>query len=212
MKTLKNEKGTIMIEATFAMICCMIVLMIVMGMGFLVYQRSLMIIVANQVSEEVSATYKLLDCSDAAEVTKTDVTGVKLYRNIFFCGTYKNANKTKAETLASTRLTQSSMAYDDGGFKVTLDRIGDDIGRYHYKITVTNNYTYLFGGVLSYWGIDGLNTLSATTYSVGTDVSGYYGSVTMTSYLLNKATKEFPILGIDSTVVGIINTVLNWFK
>ena len=165
MKTLKEENGTLMIEAALAMICCMIVLMLVMSLGFLVYQRSLMVIVANQVSEEISATYKLKDCSDASSVTKNDVTGVKLYRNVFHVSSYKSSNKTKAENLASTRLTKTTLADDDGGFSVTLDRIGDDIGRYHYKITVKNKYSYLFGGLLDEMGFTGFNTLSATTYS-----------------------------------------------
>ncbi len=187
----KDEDGTIMLESVFCILASIIVLMLVMCMGFLAYQHSMMGIVANQMAEEVAVTYRFPDLQDATKVS-SDVNhhGVKFYRNNFIIAqVYNILNKQTLKEATETRLTKSTLAKDSGGYTVTLERIHDDIGRYHYKITVRNKYTFFFGGVLAMLGIDKTERLEATSYVAGTDALGFTNladtSIFVTGKVLN---------------------------
>ena len=150
-KYCKDENGAVMLESALCICAALIVIVMFMALGFLVYQHSMMGIVANQVAEEIAATSKLKNVSDASSVTHADVVGVRNFRALVMSD-FTKANKTKAKNLAQTRLTATSMAKDNGGFNVDVKRVSDTMGRAHYEIVVTNKYVTLFGDALSTLG------------------------------------------------------------
>ena len=169
----KDEDGTIMLESVFCILATIIVLMMVMVMGFLVYQHAMMGIVANEVAENIAVSYKFPEMEDASNVSKYRVTLFQRYRETPVAAELiRYTNEKTLQKSAQTRLTNSSLAIDSGGYNVSLERIYDDIGRYHYKITVKNKYTFFFGEVLSILGIKETERLQATSYVAGTDALG----------------------------------------
>ena len=56
----KNESGEIMLEAVFCIIVTLFVVMFLLGIGFVLYQHTVVSIVNNEVAEEISHTYKLM--------------------------------------------------------------------------------------------------------------------------------------------------------
>ncbi|WP_034448914.1 TadE/TadG family type IV pilus assembly protein [Butyrivibrio sp. AE2032] len=166
----KDEDGTIMLESVFCILATFIVLMMVMVMGFLVYQHAMMGIVANQVAEEIAVTYKFPDLKDPSNITKKRVTEIVYYKSgSEKAEEYRAANEKTLRKIARTRLTNSSLAEDSGGYTVSLERIHDDVGRYHYKITVKNKYSFFYEDVLNILGLDRTERLQATSYVAGTD-------------------------------------------
>lgn len=205
----KDEDGTMMLESVFCILATMIVIMMIMVMGFLVYQHAMMGIVANQVAEEIAVTYKFPEMKDASHVSKKDILGVGHFRNVFFREeSFREGNEKTLKKIARTRLTKSSLAKDAGGYEVTLERINDDIGRYHYKITVKNKYTFFFGEILNLLGLEETERLKATTYVAGTDASAYIDSVDTTYLVVGKVTKCDFIDTILSTVQTFAKALL----
>lgn len=167
-KYCKDESGAVMLESALCICAALIVIVMFMALGFLVYQHAMMGIVANQVAEEIAATSKLKNVSDASSVTHADVVGVRNFRALVMFD-FTKANKTKAKNLAQTRLTATSMAKDNGGFNVDVKRVSDTLGRAHYEIVVTNKYVTLFGDTLSTLGFTSSTPYSATSYVCETD-------------------------------------------
>jgi hypothetical protein len=208
MKITRNESGAIMLEATFCLIACIVVILMVMSFGFIVYQRAMMGIVANQVAEEVAVTYKLRTVTDSSDVSESDVVGVGKYRYFLYSQDFVDANYTKLSILAQTRLTKTSLANDEGGFDVSIERRADDVGRAHYTIVVTNKYSYLFEGIFSTLNIDAANTLNATSYVADTDILSYVNTKNTTDYIISKN----PVSDLLDSVIGLVNTVINIFS
>jgi hypothetical protein len=208
MKITRNESGAIMLEATFCLIACIVVILMVMSFGFIVYQRAMMGIVANQVAEEVAVTYKLRTVTDSSDVSESDVVGVGKYRYFLYSQDFVDANYTKLSILAQTRLTNTSLANDEGGFDVSIERRADDVGRAHYTIVVTNKYSYLFEGIFSTLNIDAANTLNATSYVADTDILSYVNTKNTTDYIISKN----PVSDLLDSVIGLVNTVINIFS
>ena len=208
MKITRNESGAIMLEATFCLIACIVVILMVMSFGFIVYQRAMMGIVANQVAEEVAVTYKLRTVTDSSDVSESDVVGVGKYRYFLHSQDFVDANCTKLSILAQTRLTKTSLANDEGGFAVSIERRADDVGRAHYTIVVTNKYSYLFEGIFSTLNIDAANTLNAISYVADTDILSYVNTKNTTDYIISKN----PVSDLLDSVIGLVNTVINIFS
>lgn len=208
MKITRNESGAIMLEATFCLIACIVVILMVMSFGFIVYQRAMMGIVANQVAEEVAVTYKLRTVTDSSDVSESDVVGVGKYRYFLHSQDFVDANKTKLSILAQTRLTKTSLANDEGGFDVSIERRADDVGRAHYTIVVTNKYSYLFEGVFSTLNIDAANTLTATSYVADTDILSYVNTKNTTDYIISKN----PAAKLLDSIIGLVHTIIDIFS
>lgn len=208
MKILRDERGTMMIEATLCMIASLIVIVMVMCFGFVVYQKAMMGIVANQVAEEIAVTYKLRNVADSSSVTEADVYGVDKYRYFKYSDDFNSDNETKLSLLAQQRLTKTSLAIDDGGYNVEVDRVPDDIGRAHYVITVTNKYTYLFEGVFSIFDMDVSKTLSATSYVNDTDILSYVNTKHTSDYVISKIPGEDTL----TSIISFIKTVIEIFS
>lgn len=208
MKIIRDERGTMIIEATLCMIACMVVMVMVMAFGFIVYQKAMMGIVANQVAEEIAVTYKLRNVANSSEVTEEDVIGVGKYRYLIHADDFQADNETKLSIMAQSRLTQTSLAVDEGDYSVSVDRIADDIGRAHYEIVVTNKYSYLFEGLFTVLGMDVSDTLSAKSYVADVDILSYVNTKNTSDYVIGK----IPLGDVMSSVIGLIHSVLSLFS
>jgi hypothetical protein len=196
------------IEATFCMIATMVVLIMVMCFGFVVYQHAMMGIVCNQAAEEIAVTYKLKDVPDSSSVTLNDVTEVGKHRYWFFrIGEFKSANESKLSVYAQSRLTLTSLAIDNGGYDVSVDRVADDLGRTHYEVKVTNEYTYLFENIFNTFGQEPPTVLSATSYVADNDILSYYNTVNTTKYVCGKVPGSDGV----SAVFGLIHAIVSLF-
>lgn len=207
----KNEQGTVMIEGVFGVMVSIIVMAFLLSFGFYLYQQTMVDIVANEIAEEVVMTYKFRDVNDCADISLADVQNVGRYRYILFAGQYDSANEAKGTTLANIRLSKTSLAQSNNAPKVTIEKIGDDVGRMHYEVTLTQNYEFMMGDILSLVGISDAETLSSTVYVEAVDVSNYINTVKMTNYGLKKFEGANPLLKTVSSVVKLMKSVYNIF-
>jgi len=208
-----DEDGTIMIESTYCMLATLIVLIFIMGLGFIYYQKVMFAIACDQVAEEVVQTYKLKEVTHNVEVTQEDIGNDKLGYYRYFWGTIQDASKDHLETLANERLAQTSFALDGGKATVDIEPSLDDIGRRHYKVTITKPYKYLFsnffnGTIFSALHID--DTMSCTVYVEGTDISHVTNMVELTLYGMRVVSKA-DFIDLISSFCSLFNRIWRFF-
>lgn len=174
----EGESGVIILESTFCVLICMVVLFLLLSAGFYFYQVVMVQVVANETAENIAATYKYADLKDSADLTADDIADIGLYRYWFSNGTdLEAACETTGASYANGRLSKTSLALSNGSPTVTVETVTDDIGRMHYKVTVTQTYTFLLGDILNLIGLEGTQQLTATAYVQGVDISHYINSV-----------------------------------
>ena len=156
-------------------------------MGFLIYQRAMMSIVANQVAEEIAVTCKYSGAMDASSITRNDVVSLGLYRYSAFTDYGVFASEVKATKLAADRLALTTLAIDKGGFDVSVTHYPDDMGRGHYEVSVSNKYATLFGDI---WGYTGSTPFTVKSYVVGTDMVSYTDTISTTKSLVTIAIRN----------------------
>lgn len=178
-----EENGYLILESTFCYAICMLVIILLLSAGFYLYQLAMVNVVTNEVANEVAQNYKLRYVADSADVTQEDVVTVGKYRYLLFESSFKNAKRATVQRYTTSRLAKTSLAMGDSAPKVTIETVKDDIGRRHYRVTVSQKYTFLFGKILNWIGIEGKSTISASSNVQGTDILNFVNTVKVARYL-----------------------------
>jgi len=198
-----------MLEAVFSTTIVLFVMVALISFGFYLYQFTTIQYVCNEVSEEVAMTYKFKDASTASDITENDVSKVSAYRYSLHKGAMRNKNETNVKELMSKRLPQTALAKAVSSEPtVSIKKIGDDIGRAHYEITVSQKYVFLWDGALKWFGIDASKDLVATSYVEAVDISSFVNHVKLTKYAISEVEGYSSVLTAISTVLSVINSVV----
>ena len=201
-KSYVSEKGVLILEATFGFFITMLVMLFLLSIGLLLYQRVLVSVVANQAATDIAQTYKLWNVSDNSTLSKEDVINVKPFRGLV-PKKYDDKNTQKAYTYVNSRLKQTSLANPNGMLDVTVRTVHDDIGRNHYKITVSQKYIFLFGDILSLFGIRNYDEITAVSRAEAKDMTGYTSNIKLYKYFWKKTEKSMFVKSVNS-IMGII--------
>ena len=204
-----SESGVVVLEATFCILVCLLVIFFFLAFGFYVYQRVMFTTVANEVAEEVVQTYKLRYVSDSADMAAEDVSGIGKYRYLLFSWSFNYYAESKAETLATVRLQKTSFANSSGGLEADVETVVDDIGRRHYEVTITQEYGFMLGALFKAIGLEETAKLETTVYVDSFDVLNYVNTVRMTDYLIDKYTGDSSIFSMLNSVIKLIDTVID---
>lgn len=203
----RNERGAVMLESTYCILISIIVLMFFMSFGFFLYQKTLVTVVANEVAQEISQTYKYRNVRDDSAISKADIEGVGMYRYLFFEDSFISSNENKAKNLANIRLSKTSLAKDEGNLTVEVDTVIDDIGRRHYEVTVKQRYSFLLGDLLSFIGQKDVQVLEKTAYVESSDVMNYFNIVKAVQYAVKKTGEPIKALEVINSAFSLIKTV-----
>ena len=191
----KDERGTIVIEASYCMCVVILCLGLLLSLGIYMYQRAMFNIVANQIAEEVAMTYKFGDgVDDCSNIELSDVTSVKMFRYWFHRDNdFKTIRAAKATAIAEQRLTASSFATSEGDISVEVKSYADDLGRAHYSVKLSRPYNFVLGKFLSILGQEETQNLETTVFVSGSDISGYFNKINTTKYFTGKLKKILPV-------------------
>jgi len=206
----KDERGAVMLEATWCVLAVLLICMLLISLGFLMYQHTVVQIVANEIAQEVSQTYKYKTAPDSSNVTASHVSSVGLCRYLFR-EKFDSAGERKFKTLVQSRLPQSSLARKEGAMTVDVKRVADDSGRYHLEISVEQRYGFLMGDILSRMGLSDAKTVKSTVYVAGTDMLYYTNMIRNWSNMYNMI-GETKIGGTLSSCISIINSMIGLTK
>jgi competence protein ComGC len=187
----KDESGEIMIESMIIVLLTTFVLIFLVSLGLLLYQKSLVTTVANETVAEVTQMYRYGGEGMDKDITsKTEmlylIDMMPPYRYVFLGFMLEHKCGERAETYAIDRLSQTSLAALDEEPTVTVQVDNSDLGRRHVSVTVEAKYSIFWGWALKAFGMEESYVISATSYGECNDISSYYNTVRYADYLGGK--------------------------
>lgn len=206
-----KESGMVILEGVFGVFVSTIIMMLMLSLGFYLYQQTMFYVVANEIAEDVVHTYKFRSVDDCSTISLSDVNNVGRYRYLLFSSKYCTANEQKGTQLANDRLSKTSLSKAENQPKVSIKKISDDVGRMHYEVTLSQKNSFLMGDILKLLGINKSDEISATVYVESVDISHYINTVKMVNYGINKVVNSGPLMKMIDSVVKIMGSVYKWF-
>ena len=195
-----------MIEGMIVVIITMMILVWLIALGFVYYQRYLVTAITNDACTKIAATYNNAE-SDIVMgyVNSSDITNRNLYRFSSYSDAQFAVNKKKVEQYINYVLTKTNFAGTIKSVEVNMELVSDSIYRKHVKLETTVTFNTPLGGALDYFGMDGTTTYYSSARSDCTDIIEYMSNVDFASYVLSGNE-------VNSKVIKLINKMIDLYN
>ncbi len=209
-----QESGAVMLEGMVVMVVTMLVLVWLLAVGFIYYQRYLTTVVTNDAAVKIASTYHNPD-SDIimGYITTEDVSARDLYRGYgrgSSAGNLLEVNERRTTEYVKYVLDKANFSGVVDDVDVRLELVADSYVRSHVKLTVTCTYRTPFGEVLGVFGMRGKQTYSVVSCSDCTDILNYYSTVSFADAITDGTYSKGT--GIVDSVVKLLNTLVKTYN
>lgn len=209
-KSMRNERGELMIESMIVVVITLFVLIWLLGLGFLYYQRYVAEVVTNDAAVKIASTYNN-PTSDIimGYVTTEELSNRDLYRG-FTIGSYQGelltANKRRAEEYVKYKLDQMNFVGTVESAEVNVDLVLDSASRKHVVLTTVCTFNTPFGEGLELFGMDSQITYEFSAYADCTDIADYISVTEFGSALIDgRIVKES---GFVTSLIGMLDDLV----
>ena len=201
------EDGEIMLEAILVVIPTLFVMIFLLSLGFLLYQKWNIQYIADEVASKVAARYEYVDEElPEGEIHLKDAQKTVLYKYLFHADDFEKKSRAKAEKYGKLLSQKIGYGIGTGDEIIELQVEEDSLARRHIRVTITGTYRIPFSEGLEIFGIEGTRVYTAISYAECVDVSDYMNTVVF-------ADRAGEILiDNDSKILGMINTWINVFS
>lgn len=137
-----------MLESLIVMVITIMLLIAMIGVGFLFYQKAMITTVATEVASDIASQYKYCE-QDITDWTITEAKMKKLrkYRTSFSLPALRNKSKEKVKAYLQERVKVGNLGIGGSGAKIDSYQIKvDNIGRMHVEVTVSLKSDVLLEG------------------------------------------------------------------
>lgn len=205
MRNSRREHGEVMIEGMIVMIITMLVLIWVLGVGFIYYQRYLVTAVTNDAAAKIAATYNNPD-SDIimGYIASENLTDRDLYRN-YSNSALVDVNRSKAEAYVKYILEKTNFAGTVKDIRIDLQMVQDTAFRKHVEIRTECVFNTPFSEALNLFGMSGEVAYASTGRADCTDVIDYISTVDFASYQLSGN-------GVSGKILKMLNSLAKVFN
>ncbi len=209
-----DDSGEIMLESTIVITITLLLLVVMLSLGFVYYQKAMLTSVANEIASDISANYKYLMQDDQllSDMTfdDTNLKSMGRFRATFNLEKVKNSSIQKANDYIAYRVGITNLGINRSEPKIDSAEISiDGVGRMHVKVEVSMETDFLFSSVLQYLDIiPDVPSFSATGSAECLDISAYYSYVNFVEHFTSKLAGEDTLIG---EIIGTINIVRGWF-
>jgi hypothetical protein len=190
------------------MITTIIVLMFLLGLGFLLYEQCSVQIIAEDAATKVAQTYKLLESDTATgDIGLDEINEIPLYRydQLFGGDTFESENRKKTRSYAGLRLSKTSLANKSQSLSVEFTVEPNGNSRRHVVVAVATEYEIPFGNFLSLIGFDSVQNYQATASAECVDILDYYARISFASRIANYPEKSKVVKTISSLMKVIFH-------
>ncbi len=207
IKKSDRENGAVMLEGMIIMVLTMLLLVWILAVGFLYYQRFLLTAVTNDAAAKIAATFNNPESDLIMGYIETeDLAYRDLYRG-FSKSSLVDANSGKADAYIKYMLKRTNFTgtIDEDSVDVKVELIQDSTLRRHVKVHTTCTFNTPFGSGLEIFGMDSQVTYEATARADCTDIIDYITTTDFASYQLGGN-------GVPSKVVKMVNSIMKIFN
>jgi len=201
-----------MLEGMIVMVITLFILIWILGLGFVYYQRYLTTAVTNDAAVKVASTYNNVDSDIIMGYVNTEaLSGRDLYRR-FSSGKLESTNEERARAYICYVLDSLNFAgvVDMDKVKVELKLELDSTLRRHVELTTTCTYNTPFGEALEFFGMDRAHTYQVKACADCTDYADYICTVDYQYAWASGAFGEAP--GIVGDVITFLNTMVKTYN
>ena len=191
-KLLMDESsGEVMLESTIVMLITLMLIIAMISLGFLFYQRAMLSYVANDIASEIAASYKEVKVQ-TDDNGNQDAANQLMYRSSFRISSIARAKKEIAEEMLKEKLPLVSLGVGNDAEIADFNAVTDNIGRMHVEVTAKAKCNILFGEALVYFGIlDDMPEFTAVGSAQCLDLTAYAGYVNFWKYVGGKSEGGF---------------------
>ena len=202
---MKDEKGEVIVEASFVLTLTIIFLTALIYLGFYIYQYTYMQVIANEAATNVAQVYAseykdpIYGYISESEFYKTD-----LYRNLtnVFTDSLDQTNINKAEWFSYYRLNEGSLLKTSDP-EVTVDIVQKPGKVIQKQIVVTISQKM----ELPFWGGRNNSTVTVEGRADCLDLLEYFNLVDTVDDLCETVDGEFDIIGTIDDWIQFYNKV-----
>lgn len=199
LKHTKRESGEVMIEATIVLVITLLMLVWILGVGFLYYQKYTVRIATNDLARKIATSYDAPN-SDllTGYIRMEDLTTKSVYKSSN-AEDLRLENEMRAQEYAAEIVKKANLYNTVEDVDVTLDFKMDAYGRSHIAVTTRCNFNTAFGLGLEVFGMSGKQEYVVTAYAESTSITDYVSAVATADAFTNGSIIKLPGF-LDSTV------------
>lgn len=207
----KNERGELMIESMIIVVLTIFLLLWILAVGFLYYQRNLVTVITNDAAAKIAATYKNVDSDIVMGYISAEDMGERpLYRN-FQNGELKDANETKAEAYIRYMIKRTNflgtIRDPENDIVVTMRLVNDSAVRKHVEVRTECTFKTPFGEALELFGMDADVTYAAVGRADCTDIADYIYTTDYVSTVLGGKLVKSKVVDCLNSLIKVFNNV-----
>ena len=206
-----DQRGEVMLEASFILVSVILLLMALLSLSFLFYQEAMMTSVANEIAADVAKNYKFTEMEvGESDITLDDVTSVKMFRMSFGMSGLEDDHAVRSENYAEWRIGLATMGINAADIDVDCEITSSAIGRAYAKVTVSQKSDFFLSDILEFAGIaDEESIFKSTAYAECVDLMGYTSMVNFTEYGARMLSIFEPIGGFYDSVKNFIQELVD---
>lgn len=206
----KNDNGEVMLEGIIIITMTLFLMLWLMSVGFIYYQKSVVCAITNDAAEKVAASYYYPAADfETGEITQEGILSRPLYRfdmmsdiiNSSYQTDLVQENYTKVENYISKRIKQTNMFSTIKSYQVDLTHVEDSWYRHHVEVTVSCTFRPALGGVLDFFGMNGTPTYIFSARRDATDILQY---ITQVDYMVDLEGLSF----VSSKTISLANKLI----
>lgn len=203
-----------MIEGMVVMVITMFILIWILGLGFLYYQRYVTTIVTNDAVVKIAATYNN-PTSDIimGYITTEDISNRDLYRNFAIGNSSSDLhtiNEDRAQSYVKYVLNSANFAGTVKDVDVDLDLVFDSVLRKHVELTTVCEYNTPFGEIFEMFGMGRTAKYSVTASADYTDMADYVSTVNFIKSLTDSTFTSGT--GFTNTLIKMLNSLMGLYN
>lgn len=209
-----EERGEIMLEGMITFIMTLFILIWLLGLGFLYYQRYVCTVVTNDVAVKIAATYN----NPASDIimgytTTEDISNRDLYRGFKkegIAGNLHRTNQARTEAYVKYMLDKSNFSNVVKDVEVKMNLVYDSAVRRHVEVVTCCKFNTPFGIGLKMFGLDEVSTYETTACADCTDIADYISTVDYgVMWYKNAFLKNVSII---NSTVSMLNSLVKVFN
>lgn len=213
-KEKNGERGEIMIEGMIVMVITMFILIWILGLGFLYYQRYITTVVTNDAAVKIASTYN----NPTADiimgyVTTEDISNRDLYRGFSIGNNISDlhtVNEDRAQSYVKYVLDTANFTGSVKDVDVSLKMVADSAVRRHIELTTVCEYNTPFGDIFEMFRMGRTAKYTVTASADYIDFADFVSTVNFSKSLTDGTFTSGT--GFVDSVIKFLNTLVGVYN
>lgn len=206
-KHTRRESGEVMLEGTIVMVVTLLMLVWILGVGFLYYQKYVVRIATNDVANKIATSYD----APSSDIVMGYISAKDFdKKTIYNSSEMDTVNQARTESYVNYILEKANLYGTVEDTVIQLEHSKDALGRSHITVTTECTFNTPFGAGLEIFGMSAKRTYTVTAYADSTSLTDYISTVSIADAITSGAVIKIP--GFVDSTIKMINSFMGMCK